>query len=207
MNILITGAKIGLGKYLAQHYKEKNNVAICSRTMKSEIRSLHFLTSKCDIRDIKEINHFLRTIKNYFQHIDVLINNAGIIKFDLIKDIKIKDLNNIIDTNLKGTILFTQAFLNADLKPKYIINIGSIRAITSAPHKTVYSASKFGLRAFTQSLNIEFPNIKSTLLCPGTFDLNNHKAIKMKDILKTLEYIFSLSDNAKIPEIVIGGQL
>ena len=66
MNILITGGNNGLGKFLSQHYQEKNNIAICSKNMKFEVRSLRFITSKCDIRDINKITHFLQIVKFYF---------------------------------------------------------------------------------------------------------------------------------------------
>lgn len=217
-NIIVSGGTRGLGKSIVLELSLIfHSVVTMGRSKDKELsKNPYIYTYPCDITDNKQVKEFMGEAFNYM-NADVLINNAGLIRFDNIEDIKEEDLDEVIDVNLKGSIRVTREFLKRKPKnrPAMIINIGSTRAISGAPNKAVYSASKFGLRALTQTINEEYENVKATIICPGTIDTKstrennrtNNKMVEEMDIIKTINYLLSLSQYANVPEIIIGGQI
>jgi len=135
----------------------------------------------------------------------------------------IEEFEKSFDVNVKGVFLMCREILPYMRKQGsgYIINISSVRGITSAPNKGIYSATKFAVRALTETILLENQkyNIKATSICPGivwtdsTIDklrkegLTRDDVIWEDDIVKTVRYLLSLSPKAYIREIVIGGRL
>ncbi|MCC6818965.1 MAG: SDR family oxidoreductase, partial [Bacteroidia bacterium] len=107
---------------------------------------------------------------NHFNRIDVLINNAGISMRALLKNCNLDVLRQLMDTNFWGTVYCTKFALPFILKTKgSIVGISSIAGIKGLPGRTGYSASKFAMHGFLESLRIE--NLKTGLhvlvACPG----------------------------------------
>ena len=220
--IIITGGNRGIGKTLVDNLKKIYNICVISKTI-SYRESKYFLSMPCDITSIKDIIRIFYKIKEKFNIVDILINNAGLMNYSKIENIIISDFNLMFDVNVKGTLLFSQIVLPIMKQQKrgYIINIGSTRAITGAPNKGIYSMTKFALRSLTQTIQQEYKKygIKSTIICPGMINTEStrkkytEKELKKKDlveeldIVKTIKYLLSLSPKAYIPEIIIGGKL
>lgn len=95
--------------------------------------------------------------QDFKQGIDIVINNAGVGQFSLFEDMDEEQITSIININLSSTILLTQALLPLLLmRPRaQIINIGSILGSIGFPGSSVYCASKFGIRGFTEALRRE----------------------------------------------------
>ena len=141
---------------------------------------------------------------------------------DLIKATE-EEFDRSFAVNVKGTFLMCREVLPHMRKQKegYIINISSVRGITAAPNKGIYSATKYAVRALTETIFLENKgyNIKATSVCPGIIWTDSTKEkLKMEgltkkdvlleeDIVKTIKYLLSLSQKAHIREIVIGGRL
>ena len=109
------------------------------------------LTSK------NEVDRVFQSIKEDVGSIDLLINNAGLGVFDLAENIDEESIHQMIDINLKGTIFCTQAVL-PDIKKRdegIIANVISTAGIEGKVTESVYRASKFGVRGFTESLQVE----------------------------------------------------
>ena len=220
--IIITGGNKGIGKTLVNDLRKNYNICTVSKTMPYK-ESKHFLSMPCDITSVKDIAKVFYKIEKKFSSIDVLINNAGLMNYNKIKNITISDFNLMFNVNVKGALLFTQIALSIMKQQKkgYIINMGSTRAISGAPNKGLYSMTKFALRSLTQIIQQEYKKygIKSTIICPGMVDtkstrkrytkkqLKKKDLVKELDIIKTIEYLLSLSSKAYIPEIIIGGKL
>jgi 3-oxoacyl-[acyl-carrier protein] reductase len=85
---------------------------------------------------------------------DVLVNNAGIAHYGMLADVSEEEWDDVIDTNLKGMFLVTQAFMEPMVRRKFgrIINVSSIWGSTGAACEVVYSAAKGGVNAFTKAL-------------------------------------------------------
>lgn len=167
VNILITGAASGIGKALAQHLflKEHANVLLADINLKglSELKielqdqqnQATISIFEVDISSETSVGALVKELKD--SPIDILINNAGIVGVGTFENTPIKDLQRIIDINLMGTIRFTHAILPLVLQSERpsIITITSAAGYVAAPGLSAYSASKFGLTGFMNSLRAE----------------------------------------------------
>ena len=203
--MIISGTTKGLG--LAIYNKlsqELYNFATISRT-NGDWENGNNLQFCGDITNYWDRKHFIDKTIQKFGQIDILINNAGIVNLKPFLEYTEFDYHTIFDINVGGAFGLTQLVIKQMLQQEnggHIINIGSTRAITGAPNKSLYSMSKFALRSLTQCINAEYKdkNIRSTIICPGQLD-----TIK-EEVVETIYYL--VYNNIRfIPEIVIGGQL
>jgi short-subunit dehydrogenase len=189
---IITGGSGLLGKEIIKFLSKKYNVINLSRTN---------TITPCDICEAVQIANYV----HYLSSVDLLINNAGVMLYDSFSNIKEIDFDKTFLTNVKGAFLVTQTVLPLMPRGSYIINISSIRGITGAPNKAIYSASKFALQGLMDSLRKELKDsgIKITNICPGKIS----ESVTTRDIVKTINYILSLSDETFIRDIILGGVL
>ncbi|WP_307894483.1 SDR family oxidoreductase [Bacillus swezeyi] len=138
------------------------HVCLLGRTQTKLIRTAEALTNnysiyEVDISSKKDVAKVMQLIKKEMGTIDVLINNAGVGTFDVTENLSEESIHQMIDINLKGTIFCTQEVLD-DMKKRnqgYIVNIISLSGKRGKVTESVYSASKFGVRGFTESLALE----------------------------------------------------
>lgn len=162
--VVITGAGSGLGKALAEKIsKNGDKVHLIGRTKsKLEVTAKNlenpFEIHQLDIRKREDVEKVFSKINR----IDILINNAGIGRFGKVENLKRKDIDQMIDTNLKGTIFCTQSVLKKMKKVNngQIVNIISTAGKKGKATESVYCASKFGIRGFTDSLEKELKESK-----------------------------------------------
>jgi short-subunit dehydrogenase len=161
--VVITGAGSGLGASLAKKYSDLGcHVCLLGRTQTKLIRTADTISQNHSIYEVDVSNKndtakVMKLIKEEVGEIDLLINNAGVGVFDLAENLSEEAIHQMIDINLKGTIFCTQEVLN-DMKKKnqgYIVNIVSLSGKRGKTTESVYSASKFGVRGFTESLTLE----------------------------------------------------
>ena len=131
---------------------------------------------------------WLKQISSKYENIDYLINNAGVGNFGPIEELSLDDLNKMIDTNVKGTIMITQGLL-PNVKER-ILNIISTAGLKGKKNESIYVASKFAVRGFTESLQkeLEYKDIKITAVYMGGMDTpfwDNTDHIKDKSRLKS----------------------
>lgn len=221
--IVITGVTSGVGLDTAKFLINKGYIVIgLSRNLKKLkstnkiINNENFSYFKTDIRKYKSVKKSFDKIKIKFNKIDVLINNASIFKMKEFKYLSEEDINNIIDTNLKGTIFCTLECLKLMSNGSRIINIGSVSGIHGIENQSIYSASKYGVNGFSESLNQEIikSGIKISSILPGGIDTplwneNNIYAgdttniLKTLDIAKMINYIIDLPNNIVLKNVVM----
>ncbi|WP_068676749.1 SDR family oxidoreductase [Oceanobacillus sp. Castelsardo] len=164
--VVITGAGSGLGASLAKKCSELGSyVILLGRTKEKLIKTAESLHSgysiyELDVSSKSDVTNVFQSIQNEVGSIDLLINNAGLGVFDLAENIEEKYINQMIDINLKGTIFCTQEVLE-DMKSRkqgMIVNIVSTAGKEGKVNESVYCASKFGVRGFTESLVEELKN-------------------------------------------------
>ena len=162
--IVITGAGSGIGKELTLQLERNNHLILLGRdkdkleTVKQNCSNASSCSTViCDLSNLASINAAINEIYNQCDHIDYVFNNAGIsasVPFMKQEDTKIQ---NMIDTNVTGTILFTKKCLPLLLPNQgSIINVGSMFGDIAHPLYAVYSASKFAIRGFSDALRREY---------------------------------------------------
>lgn len=181
--VLITGATSGIGKATAIALANKNyKLILCGRNQPvlEELKAnLPTKVHTCcfDVRDKNEVFNQIENLPDTFQHIDILINNAGnahgLATFD---QADLEDLEAMIDINVKGLIYVTKAVL--PLMPEnsesHIINISSIAGKEVYQNGTTYCASKFAVETLTKGMRIDLLplGIKVTAIAPGAVETN-----------------------------------
>ncbi len=171
--VLITGSNNGLGKYLALHFAKKGHDIILHGRNKERLQEIEKEISKLDVK----VEHYIcelcsqNELSNLAKfctdrHIKILINNAGMIcPSKRLEDIEIDQINQMIDTNLKAPIILIKS-LSKELNN--IININSMVGLEVKKSRTLYSASKWGLRGFSNSLKLELDNVNILDVYPTT---------------------------------------
>ena len=177
--VVITGASSGIGKALAFSFaREGAQVVIAARNaerLKSVEKELQLvshdiLTILADVSIETDCKNLIETTVNHFGKIDVLICNAGISMRALFLDVDLSVLKKLIDTNFWGAVYCIKYALPYILKVNgSIVGISSIAGKKGLPGRTGYSASKFALEGFLETLRTE--NLKNNLhvlvACPG----------------------------------------
>lgn len=172
-SVVITGGTDGLGLSLAHKLVSKGaKVSIIGRNQEKVDRTAIELGDEAtgyvaDVSKFDELEKIAKQIKN----IDILINNAGIWLEGEVTTNTVEQISSTIDTNLKGVIYTTRAFLPLLKKSEetHILNVTSTSGIRGRENQSVYVASKFGVTGFTESLKLELANtnVKVTGFYPG----------------------------------------
>jgi 3-oxoacyl-[acyl-carrier protein] reductase len=210
---IVTGAGRGIGKAIAIALAREgvNIIAIdvdiqTAEKVAKEIKSLgrKALAIQVDVSDSKEVNRMVQLAIKRFKRVDILVNNAAIIKRGSIEDLKEDDWDRVIDVNLKGAFNCMKAVVGIMKKQKYgkIVNISSIAGkigdLASAP---CYGASKAGMTCLAKSLARELAsyNINVNVVAPHAIETDMSKEWcrmgEPEDIAEAV--VFLVSDKAK----------
>ena len=197
---VITGGSRGIGRCIAKKFAQNHaNVALIATKDGEEIRnaaqelSSFGVTAKAyfaNVADMDEMENVAASIIKDFGRVDVLVNNAGITKDNLLMSMKRDEIDAVIDVNLKGCMYSTKAFLRNFLKQKSgnVINISSVVGMMGNKGQTNYSASKAGIIGFTKSLAKEYgkKNLRANAIAPGYIETSMTEVLsdEVKDAIK-----------------------
>lgn len=179
--MLITGASSGFGEDAARLFaKEGCKVALAARRLEklqalaAEIQNAggEAMAIPVDLNEPAEIDVMVQTVIDLYQRIDILFNNAGFGSLDWFENLEPqRDIATVIRVNLIGAMLVTRAVLPdmLDRGEGHIINMASVAGLIASPLISTYAASKYGLRAFTDSLRREVAphGVKVSGIYPG----------------------------------------
>ena len=177
---VVTGAGRGIGKAIAMRLaSEGARVACCGRTLANVEATVAAIVAAggqgkayaVDVADAVQVTATCEQVLKDFSRVDVLVNNAGVTRDQLLLRISEADWDTVLDTNLKGAFLFTKAISRAMLKQRSgrIVNISSISGLTGNAGQSNYAASKAGLLGFTKSVARELASRSITVnaVAPG----------------------------------------
>jgi 3-oxoacyl-[acyl-carrier protein] reductase len=175
--VLVTGATRGIGRQIADDFSALGARLILTGTDPKEIKRLNRRSSSVkmkyycvDFTKPESTELFLKELRK-INKIDVCINNAGINRVDYIDEVKTEDWDDILSVNLKAPFLVMREVARLMKKNHYgrIVNIASIFGVIGKEKRSVYSASKFGLRGLTVSSSNELArfNILVNAVSPG----------------------------------------
>jgi len=182
---IVTGGSIGLGRQMAQGLAEMGaNLILCARKKErceaaaEELKKLgvETLALGCDVKNPDQVQSVVGEAISRFGRIDILINNAGTSWGAPVEEMRLEHWNKVMETNLTGTFLFSQAagkYMVPQRRGK-IINIASVAGLRGAPPEFQaigYHASKGGVIAFTKDLACKWGvyNIQVNAIAPGWF--------------------------------------
>jgi 3-oxoacyl-[acyl-carrier protein] reductase len=177
---VVTGAARGIGKSIALYLAEKGIDIVVSDIMKeaaeettAELRNkgVHAIAVAADVSKAEDAQKLIDTTVKEFGKIDFLINNAGITRDNLSIRMSEQDWDLVLDINLKGAFLCSQAAAKAMMKKKFgsIVNIASVSGILGTAGQANYAASKAGVIALTKAMARELGvrNIRVNAVAPG----------------------------------------
>ena len=190
--VLVTGGSRGIGKEVAMKFaKEGYNVVtnyVSDKTDKEKLKkefeenNVKALVLKADVSKTEDVENLVKQAIDTFGKIDVLVNNAGITRDNLLMRMPEEDFDKVIETNLKGTFLVTKAVTKYMMKKRHgsIINLSSVVGVAGNAGQSNYSASKAGIIGFTKSIAKELAsrNIRANAVAPGFIETD------MTDVLK-----------------------
>ena len=172
--VLVTGASSGFGKACAELLSENGYLVYgASRNPDLDASTSNLRPLAMDVRNDTSVNNAVQEILQCHSRLDVLINCAGNGYAGAVEEMSMVEYQSQFDTNFFGAVRTTKAVLPQMRKQRsgMIVNISSIGGVVGLPFQSAYSASKFALEGFTESLRIEMRpfNVKATLVQPGDF--------------------------------------
>ncbi len=187
---LITGASRGIGQAIAIKMGQSGAVVIGTATTENGAGAINQYLEKYGIKgmgvalnvnDAEQINHTLQTIREKFGEVEILVNNAGITRDNLLVRMKDEEWDDILETDLKSVFRLSRAVLRAMMKARYgrIINISSVVGAMGNLGQTNYAAAKAGIFGFSKSLAREVGSRNITVNCvaPGFIDTDMTRAL------------------------------
>ena len=231
---LITGATSGIGKATAYELAKVGfKLILCGRrneilgALEKDLNKITLTTSLCfDVSDNLEVNRSISSLPKKWENINVLINNAGNAHgMDLFQDGNIDDWDKMIDINVKGLMYVTKAIIDNMIENSsgHIINIGSLAGREVYPKGNIYCASKYAVKAISQSLRLDLNkhNIKVSEINPGLVETSfsdvrfkgdkskaknvykGYKALQANDIAEIISFVISRPKHVNIADLLV----
>ena len=182
--VMMTGVSKGLGKQNAIELAKagaklsisaRSEAALRETVALCEAEGAEVLGVVCDVTDVEHLERYVARTVERFGRIDVLVNNAGVMPLSPIDKLKVDEWDRTIDVNIKG-VLYGIAAVLPRMKAQgsgHIVNIASIAGIkVFTPIGTVYSATKYAVRAISEGLRVEVGNsgVRVTIVSPGAVE-------------------------------------
>jgi NAD(P)-dependent dehydrogenase (short-subunit alcohol dehydrogenase family) len=178
---IVTGAANGIGKSITKKLIEDHFFVVVvdldhtnPDSMTDYFGKENFEFVKCDIKNQKDIQSMFKEVMNKYGQVDVLVNNAGVIRDNMIWKMPKEDFDFVIDVNLKGTWMMCReaAIIMKEQKSGKIVNISSRAWLGNNMGQSNYTASKAGIVGLTRVLALElgYYNVNVNAVAPGLID-------------------------------------
>jgi len=197
--VLVTGASRGIGRAIAEHFAALGATVLGTATSESGANAISDYLGEAgkgfvlNVTDNDSIAALFDNIKTQYGAVDVLVNNAGITRDNLLMRMKDDEWNDIIGTNLTPIFKMSKAAIRAMMKKRQgrIINVGSVVGSMGNAGQTNYSAAKAGVIGFTKSLAREVASrgITVNTVAPGFIETDMTKALTDEQRAVTLSAV------------------
>lgn len=200
--VIVTGSTRGIGRAIAQKFAQEGAaVMIMGRNEASAKAVADEITQNrgkadffaCDVSNMENVQETVNKILDKYKRVDILINNAGITRDNLLVRMNESEWEDVMNINLRGVFHFTKLVSKAMLKARQgkIINIASIVGITGNAGQANYAASKAGLIGFTKSVARELASrgITANVIAPGYIETEMTDQLKSnikEELLKSI---------------------
>lgn len=220
---IVTGASGGIGAAIAKELaKEGANVVLAARREEQlkavaiEINSTNqgqALAVPTDIANESEVKELAKRANEAFGSIDIYVNNAGQMLSATVRDREVEQWERMIDVNIKGVLYGIDSVLPGMVERSsgHIINIASVSGFEATKKSTVYSATKFAVRAISIGLEKELARtgVRVTNISPGMVDtrlsssMTDRKKLEAEDIAKAVVYAVKQPEYVNVNEITV----
>ena len=228
--VIITGASSGIGEATARMLIENKSKVMLAARRERKLKdicdelgknSAYFVT---DIANHSNVLEMAEETINTFGQVDVLVNNAGIMPLSLLSSRRVDEWEDTVDTNIKGVLYGIDSVLCHMLErgSGHIINVSSVAGHRTNAMSSVYSGTKFAVRAISEGLRQEVAGkIRVSIISPGavTTELGfsikdesvrdtmlkmlDHDFLKAEDIATAICYCISQPDSVAVNEMIV----
>ncbi|MEK4027244.1 SDR family oxidoreductase [Pseudobacillus sp. FSL P4-0506] len=220
---IVTGASSGIGLAIAKELAgEGANVVLAARRIEklqdleneiNQSESAKALAIQTDVTNTEDVRQLIQKAQETFGQVDILVNNAGQMLASTIRSGEVEEWDRMIDVNIKGVLYGINAALPSMLEQMsgHIINIASVSGLEVTKMSTVYSATKFAVRAISAGLEKELARtgVRVTNISPGMVDTplsrsgNDRKKLEATDIARAVVYAVTQPDYVNVNEITV----
>lgn len=201
--VLVTGGSKGIGKAVCRTFAKAGDTVIINyskslseaEVLKKELSTEGSIISveKADVTVYDQVKQMMNNIIEKYGRIDVLVNNAGIVKDGYLMLMSDAEWKDVIDVNLTGVFNCSKSVVEPMISQRsgVIVNISSLSGIAGLPGQTNYSAAKGGVIAFTKALSKELApfNIRVNAVAPGVIESEMFDSLSEKAKMGFLENI------------------
>lgn len=194
---IITGASSGIGQATAKELAAKGYSVMLAARREERLAELKKAIEDAggtaefkvtDVTSAEEMQALADATIEKFGHIDVLVNNAGLMPLSFLNKRKVSEWDQMVDVNIKGVLYGIAAVLPhmEERREGHIVNISSVAGHDITPGSAVYSGTKFAVRAITEGLRQELDpsmDIRATIISPGAVATELSTLITDQDIL------------------------
>jgi NADP-dependent 3-hydroxy acid dehydrogenase YdfG len=200
-DVVITGGSSGLGAETARHLVRAGAKVVLGarrldrlQAVASELDLGAEAIVQTDVRDAAQVQALVTRALDMHGHIDVMLNNAGVMPLSPLEMLRLDEWEQTIDVNVKG-VLYGIAAALPPMKAQrsgHIINVASVAGHLVSSGGVVYSASKFAVRAISEGLRKEVKpdNIRSTILSPGAVDTELPASTRAEGMAQAMQVFY-----------------
>ena len=190
--VVVTGGFRGIGRSITEFCARAGATVLATflsseKAAQDDVRSmqgegLNVIGFRVDVREATDVESFFSLIETEYGRLDVLINNAGVVKDSLILGMEDDEWHDVLDTNLNGTFYATRAAAKMMLRKRRgnVVNISSVAASKPGRGQCNYAASKGGIEAMTKALAVELggKGIRVNCVAPGVIATDMSKDVR-----------------------------
>jgi NADP-dependent 3-hydroxy acid dehydrogenase YdfG len=202
--VVVTGASSGLGEAAARQLTRHGAKLVLGARRIDRLQALAKELSldndavvQTDVTHYPQVKRLVDHAVETYDHIDVMINNAGLMPQSLLEKGKIEEWDRMIDVNIKGVLYGIAAALPymKVQKSGHFINVSSVAGHKVAPGGTVYSATKHAVRVISEGLRQEVKryNIRTTVISPGAVATELPNTITDPDVAERIRKVYDIA--------------
>lgn len=224
---VVTGASRGLGEHFSRKLIAKGATVFGLARSESDLERLatdlgdSFLSVVCDVRDPQSVRSAFDAVRAQADSIDVLINNAGLGRFGMVEEQPLEEWDLQMEVNVSGVHYCTREVVPT-MKAQnakagfggHIVNIASVAGLVGNPGLSIYNATKFALRGYSEALMKELreDGIKVSCVYPGSVETHfassagrsgSANPMQAADVANTVIHLLEGPDNYLISEVMM----